>query len=99
MRFIHFFNAQTLILCASIKMCRNKHTPKCQRGFCVILEKEHIKTLAMSRRRYARWDKIKKNLYRYRRLPWFWKRLLIWNELQEIMSKNVALRYKMGRYD
>ena len=26
MRFIHFFNAQTLILCASIKLCRNGYT-------------------------------------------------------------------------
>lgn len=41
-------------------MYYNKHTPKCQSGFCVILEKGHIKTLPMSRRRYARWDKIKK---------------------------------------
>ena len=39
---------------------KDKHTPKCKRGFCVILEKEHIKTLPMSRIRYVRWDKIKK---------------------------------------
>ena len=44
-------------------MYYNKHTPKCQSGFCVILEKGHIKTLPMSRRWYVRWDKIKKKIY------------------------------------
>lgn len=48
-QFIHFFLAITSLLDTSIKLCRNKHTPKCHLRFFVdILKLWVIVTLSLS---------------------------------------------------
>lgn len=65
---------------------KGKHTPKCQSGFCVILEKVHIKTLPMSRRRYARWDKIKKKFIPVQEIAVVLEKII---DLERIARNNV----------
>ena len=87
MRFIHFFNAKTPILCTSIKLCRNKHTPRLQMqveknkkavsfGYCA-----HSKILMTERMRLKKGIKYaiiqaRKLACKGFRVPYFNERLL-----------------------
>lgn len=56
--------------------------------------------MPMSRRRYARWDKIKKKFILVQEIAVVLETII---DLERIarnnVKKNVALRYKLGRYD